>query len=565
MNSLNIRQKLFFVFGILIVIFAANGLFTCYSMNSINDGAMRIVTKLMPNVTAGTKTMQTLAEYQRGEYAIVMSTGLSSRIYAVQETRKLGDQIDIALKTMAPNISKKDADIFQELCTNWESYKKVLAKVTTFAKSGQPTEAVKEIEAAQIQYDLISANLNLVVDSEKDFIHAESNNASAKYEQTKWTLIICIFAVILISIFIAFYLSSNMMKSIRQLMHISNELADGNLSVEAVAQTKDEFGQLTEAYGKTVNNLRTLIRHIQDTANEVSSFAAQLMENAEQSAQATQQVAGSITNVAASSHQQVDSVGRSLTDIQDMSQSLHGFEEKASASADAAKNVEKIAADGKASIAGAVKQMAEIADSVTDSANVIKKLAERSTEIGQISDTISGIAEQTNLLSLNAAIEAARAGEAGRGFSVVAEEVRKLAEESATAAQKIASLIRTIQEDTAQAVARMEKGTSDVQSGQEVVTNAGKSFDTIATAITNLTQHSNNILSEARSSSANATQLVDVMKNINQSSYDVASEAESVSAATEQQSASMDEVATASKKLADLASVLTDSTAKFKI
>ena len=116
-----------------------------------------------------------------------------------------------------------------------------------------------------------------------------------------------------------------------------------------------------------------------------------------------------------------DNVTTSVNDIQSMSDSIKGFEYKASASSNAAKNVEGIAKEGKNAIAGAVKQMDEIAQSVMEASNVIKQLAERSEEIGQISDTIAGIAGDTNLLSLNAAIEAARAGEAGRGFAVVSE------------------------------------------------------------------------------------------------------------------------------------------------
>lgn len=209
--------------------------------------------------------------------------------------------------------------------------------------------------------------------------------------------------------------------------------------------------------------------------------------------------------------------------------------------------------------------MNQITDSVTESAAVIEKLAERSMEISQISDTISNIADQTNLLALNAAIEAARAGEAGRGFSVVAEEVRKLAEESGQAAQQIAELISTIQADTVQAVERMKKGTEDVQSGKDVVNKAGTAFETITSAVSSLTESSEAILAAAQRSAQKAEQLVSVMDGINKTGRDVAAETESVSAATEEQSASMDEIAGASQKLAELAQDLQGSTSKFKI
>jgi methyl-accepting chemotaxis protein len=276
-------------------------------------------------------------------------------------------------------------------------------------------------------------------------------------------------------------------------------------------------------------------------------------------------VAISIGNVAAATSQQGTAVSSSAADIRVMSEDIRGFEDSASASSASAHRVEDIAVKGKTAIAGAVTQMNQITDSVTESAAVIEKLAERSMEIGQISDTISNIADQTNLLALNAAIEAARAGEAGRGFSVVAEEVRKLAEESGQAAQQIAALIASIQTDTTQAVDRMKKGTEDVQSGKEVVNKAGIAFETITSAVEELTSNSEAILSAARRSAQKAAELVEVMDGINESGREVAVETESVSAATEEQSASMDEIANASQKLAGLAQELQDSTTKFKL
>jgi methyl-accepting chemotaxis protein len=294
----------------------------------------------------------------------------------------------------------------------------------------------------------MTSKLSHVVDNRKDFIQQENISAASKYQTTKWTLIVCILLVVLLSVMMAMKLSQSIMNSIRYLMNVSQEVAAGNLTVEARSAATDEFGVLTNTYGTTIQHLRKLIQHIQETANQVAAFSGQLTENASQSALATQQVAESISNVAGNTSQQGDAVSNSTENLQKMTQNLQGFEEKASASAEAARSVESIASDGKASIAGAVGQMAEIAGSVTASAEVIRQLSARSTEIGQISVTISSIAEQTNLLALNAAIEAARAGEAGRGFSVVADEVRKLAEASSEAAAQISTLIQTIQADT---------------------------------------------------------------------------------------------------------------------
>ena len=449
--------------------------------------------------------------------------------------------------------------------TTWEAYKKNTSKLTELAKNNKNAEATKLLEQSNSDYASMTSKLSHVVDNRKDFIQQENISAASKYQTTKWTLIVCILLVVMLSVMMAMKLSQSIMNSISYLMNVSQEVAAGNLTVEARSAATDEFGVLTNTYGTTIQHLRKLIQHIQETANQVAAFSGQLTENASQSALATQQVAESISNVAGNTSQQGEAVSNSTENLQKMTKNLQGFEEKASASAEAARSVESIASDGKTSIAGAVGQMAEIAGSVTASAEVIRQLSARSTEIGQISVTISSIAEQTNLLALNAAIEAARAGEAGRGFSVVADEVRKLAEASSEAAAQISTLIQTIQADTDAAVERMEKGTQDVENGRKVVTEAGNAFETISAAIVDLNAHAAAILADAQESTAKASALAEAMQGIDQSAKDVSAETESVSAATEEQSASMDEVANASRQLAGLAQELTDSTKKFRI
>lgn len=565
MNALTIRKKLYLVFGLLIVIFICNGLYSAFTLNKVNDGAMRIATQHLQGVLAATDSNSAMSNYRQGEYAIVTATSLPNRVRASQETKKLGDQIDITFDAIAPTLTGDTAQNFTEMRQSWEKYKQNSTQLMQLAENNQSAEALKLLEKSNTDYNTITTKLSTVVDDRKDFIHKENMAAAAEYAQAKITLIISILFVIVLSGFMAWYLSSTIHTSIQYLMDISKEVADGNLTVDVEAKTQDEFGILTNAYKDTITNLRTLIDNIQKTSENVAAFSEELTANASQSAQATQQVAVSIGNVAAATSQQGASVSASADNIRAMSDDIHGFEESASASSASAHRVEGIATTGKDAIAGAVTQMNQITESVTESASVIEKLAERSMEIGQISDTISNIADQTNLLALNAAIEAARAGEAGRGFSVVAEEVRKLAEESGQAAQQIATLIATIQTDTVQAVERMKKGTEDVQSGKEVVNKAGTAFENIANAVAELTKSSEAILSAAQRSSQKAGQLVAVMDGINKSGRDVAAETESVSAATEEQSASMDEIAGASQKLAELAQELQNSTTKFKL
>ena len=565
MDNLTIRKKLILVFGVVLAIFFAASLYAGYSLHQINNGALRIATEHLASVMRGMEAKGTLSEYRQQEYAVVTSKKLTERLYAAGREKNLASQIDITFDALEPAVAPDRKDDFQQLRSEWTSYRKSSEQLTSMAKSGQAEAAMAELEKSAYQYEDIANRMSVIVDSSKDFIHQESLDASARYEQTKWTLIICVLVVLALAAGMGWYLSSGIMKSVNYLKDVSEQVSAGDLTVQPEPMTEDELGSLTVAYGETIQHLHGLIQDIQRTAENVQSYAAQLTENANQSAQATQQVATSITNVAGSSSETGDAVTRSLGDIQSMAESMTNFEQTASETAQATQKVAAIAKNGQSAINGAVCQMAEISASVTESAETIAALAKRSTEIGQISDTIADIAEQTNLLALNAAIEAARAGEAGRGFSVVADEVRKLAEGSSEAAQQIAALISAIQKDTDAAVERMKKGTADVESGRTVVAEAGRAFETIAGSVEGLTQGAQKILDEARTASDKAMALVEVMENIDKSSRAVASETESVSAATEEQSASMDEIAQASDKLSTVANELQASTKKFKI
>lgn len=565
MKNLTIKQKLFLVFILLIVAFIGNGIYSAFSLSAINDGALRIATQHLQGVISASESAKAMSEYRQGEYSVIDATTLPNRIFSAQQTKKLADQIDITFDSVEPGLEGDIKKEFSEMRTAWNQYKENSKKVIEEAKQGNVVEARKLVENSIDKYTLIGVKLNKILDNRKDFIHEEVVESASKYNQTRIILIISIIIVVLFSIFMAIALTKSILRSIEYLSNVSKELADGNLTVEAKAQTNDEFGQLTEIYADTIEKLRTLIENIQHNAKDASNFAAQLNENASQSAIATQQVAASIGNVADNANKQGEAVAHTTEEIRAFAELLQNFEEKANSSVTSAKNVEEIAENGRAAVRGAVNQMSAVAESVANSAKVINQLAERSAQIGDISLTIASIAEQTNLLALNAAIEAARAGEHGRGFAVVSDEVRKLAEGSNVAASQIAEMITSIQDEMKQALEQMERGNNEVESGKIVVAAAGDSFKNINNAISQLTEHAEEILKNAQDALTKVDDIVDTMDELNKSSKDVSAETESVSAATEEQSASIDEVAGASQKLSELAEALTESTAKFKI
>lgn len=565
MSNLTIRQKLNLIFAVLILVFVAVSIYSTYALNKINEGAMRIATTHLLSVLVATDNGKAMEQYRQLEYSIVTAPNLISRSYAEKKASKLADQIDITFNMLEKSMEGKVDNNLHSLRQEWASYRSQLNNIIVLSNNSQSAQAAQILESSLNKFEYLSDLLLKVIDARKDFINDETRIASAEYQRTKFILIASVILVIAISVSMAFYLSRSINTSIQYLIGIANRIAEGNLTADVTPKTNDEFGMLTHAFGETVKQLKSLIKGITSTADNLVTFSEQLTSNADQSALATQQVANSISNVAFNMTNQGEQVNSSVVEINHMTEDISAFEKLSEQSSKSANDVADIAQAGRVAVSGAISQMETIAASVTESAEVIRQLAARSEEISQISDTISAIAEQTNLLALNAAIEAARAGEHGKGFAVVANEVRKLAEGSALAASKIAELIRVIQDDTTKAVERMEQGTLDVQSGKSVVDQAGNSFSTIVQAVIGLTKNAEIILQAARSSAEKINKLVAVMDELNKTSTAVSQEAESVSAATEQLSASMDEIASASKNMSDMAQKLKDSTSQFKL
>ncbi|MBP9538122.1 MAG: methyl-accepting chemotaxis protein [Negativicutes bacterium] len=392
------------------------------------------------------------------------------------------------------------------------------------------------------------------------------NELYAPVKKMMVTLVIMGVIIIALLVGVISTFTLNISKAIDQMKDFANKLAEGDFAkCEFNINREDEIGSLGRALVSMRDRLRDVISKVSSSAQMVAASSEELTASSDESSQSSAQIIKVITDVAMGADKQVLSVETALGTVERIVKEIDNMSKSSAEMAGKASEMAEKAGVGNQIVNKAIGQMDSLGKSVDTSSVLIGQLGERSKEIGEIVNTISGIAGQTNLLALNAAIEAARAGEHGRGFAVVADEVRKLAEQSQVSAKHISELIGKIQNDTQSVVKSMNVGTTEVKAGAEAVNNAGTIFRDIYKMIGEVNRE---IIAtqKAVEEMIKASNEADVaVMEIEEISKKTAEGTGTASAATEEQSATIQEVAGASRALAELAQELQKLVNSFKI
>ncbi|MBS8266489.1 methyl-accepting chemotaxis protein [Mesobacillus boroniphilus] len=401
---------------------------------------------------------------------------------------------------------------------------------------------------------------------QEDALNSTSETLSGDVQKVALLIIILSAAAFIIGIGIATYISRVISKPVQLVSQAAKQLADGNLVIDKInVKNNDEIGQLATDFNEMATNLRNLILQVSSTSEQVAASAEEMMASTEQTNSATHQVATAIQEVAGGAELQSKNTEESAKAVGEMSGGIQRAAETTSNVAESAAETAKQAQVGQESLEKVIEKMKSINDTTSETNGVIKDLDRKSAEIGKIIEVITGIADQTNLLALNAAIEAARAGEHGKGFAVVADEVRKLAELSRQSASQISGLIEVIQKETHQVVEMMNKGTVEISEGSLLVEETGRTFEEILKSIENVSEEIQEVSAISEEMSASVQQVNASIEEVTKIARgSVASTAE-IASATEEQLASMEEVASSSASLANLAENLREMVTKFKV
>jgi len=369
----------------------------------------------------------------------------------------------------------------------------------------------------------------------------------------------------MVTMVLGFLMAKGLTTEIGALVAAARTVAEGDLTKDVPVNTRDDIGQLAETFNQMVGNLRELVREVKVTSDAVTASALALSASAEEMNSSTEEIAGTVEQIAKGAEHQAGLVEQTSKVMRQMAEAITEIASRAKAAAEAAAEAGYTAQTGGKSAREAMEKMRGVFTIIEGAAGGVKVLSDKTQQIGTIVDVITKIAQQTNLLALNATIEAARAGEAGRGFAVVAEEVRKLATEAATSAEKIAEIIKEVQSENTRVVASMEVATRDIASGREGLTYTSDALEEIVRVVVEQVKKVQEISALTQQQTEGAQSLVRTIDEIAKVAEDNAASTEEASAATTEQTASMEQMAQSAQQLSGLADKLKTMVARFNV
>ena len=567
LKNIKIRSKLFVIIIISALALSIVGIQGIGGLNKLSKGSEIIYQdQLVPNqLFAKLKANNLDIDTYKFELMVTKDNDRNETLQKHikeknEENSTLMEKID-QLKLM-DNVSKK----YENFKTEYKKLQDISSEMLSLAVKNENDKAydvyLKKMEPQRETVNqLIEDIQTLNADNAKTIYQQDSKEAGSIIT----LLIIVIAAALVLSISIGLLMTRLITKPIKDIQALFAETEQGDFTVKGTYQSKDELGLLTSSFNKMVAGVRSIIETVGETSHQVASSSQELSASADESTKASEYISTTIQELAVGSDQQVESVENSRTVIMGMTEFAERISSNAEKAAATADQTAMMSLEGTKAINKVSTQMKSINETVVSLSEAFKHLTERSNEIGNITEVITSIAEQTNLLALNAAIEAARAGEQGKGFAVVADEVRKLAEQSARSAEQITRLITIIQNDTKQTMNSVISATGEVKEGLVVVHEAGGAFQKIENSITEVVTQINDVTNLVKNLTAGASEIETAISGVKEVAETAAGGTQTVSAATQEQLASMEEIAAASQILAQNAEELQHLIQKFKI
>jgi methyl-accepting chemotaxis protein len=527
LNNLKIGTRLSLGFGLVLVLLIATGLIGFVGMQRITDkteSAFAVEAKLGEFFARARTNVVFLRQYEKDTFINIDSAEKVTEYEKKWNEKR--ERLELWLSELEKmNLPDKDKEAARAIRANMAKYAAGMNKVLGEIRAGKIKTAQEANKAIGPAKDAAHNMEKIASDASKgafENMRAREKEVTTLNNRVESSLTVVVLLAIVLGVAITILITRSIVVPIRSINALLNDIAsgEGDLTKRLDAASRDELGQIEGSFNTFVEKLHGIISQVAQSTAQVATASSQLFSSSEQIATGAEEVAGQTGTVAAAG--------------EEMAATSAEIAQNCGMAAEGSKHANDSALAGAAVVEETVQVMSRIALRVKESAQTVESLGSRSDQIGAIIGTIEDIADQTNLLALNAAIEAARAGEQGRGFAVVADEVRALAERTTKATREIGEMIKAIQNETKGAVVAMEEGVREVEKGTSEAAKSGDALKDILDQINAVTMQVNQIATAAEQQTATTSEISNNIQQITDVVQETARGAQESAAAASQ-------------------------------
>ncbi|MDU9389474.1 methyl-accepting chemotaxis protein [Pseudomonas sp. zfem002] len=520
LRNMNIAPRALLGFALIGALMLALGTFALTQMSKIRQAGEDIEQITVPSIKALDQINLLTLRLRTLSYRLMINREADLLQNTVSQLAERNNQIDAARKVYEPLIaSDEERNVYNQYVQALGQYRQLESRMVQHSQAND-LPAIREMINRELLQNMeqITANLDKLVQINTDQTR-DINQAATDQYTSAFTLVIgLLIAATVLTFLCAIILTRSIVKPIEEVLGVAEQIAAGNLTHSIRPEGKDEAARLQQAMAKMQEQLRDTLQQIAGSATQLASAAEELNSVTEESARGLQQ--------------QNNEIEQAATAVTEMTSAVEEVARNAVSTSEASAEATRSATDGRDLVMETVSAIERMSTDVQSTSVLVGNLAEQSRDIGKVLDVIRGLADQTNLLALNAAIEAARAGEAGRGFAVVADEVRALAHRTQQSTAEIERMVSSIQGGTEQAVGSMRNSTERAESTLSIARGAGSALETITGAVAQINERNLVIASAAEEQAQVAREVDRNLVNINDLSVQSATGAHQTSAAS---------------------------------
>jgi methyl-accepting chemotaxis protein len=495
-RNISIAPRAFLGFSFIAILVIILSVFAIDRMKTIRSATVALETNMLPSIGFLADVNEDIMRLRNSMFRMILNRDLATLQQSEATTTELIKKLSRDKESYAALPAESDEKaLYAALNKNLINFLSIQNQVFELSKKDD-TESMRNIINTTLRTtgDQVIEQVAGIIRLNKDNAAIASQLSGKQYDSATHAVVIVSISAVLLTILLAWILTGSIVKPLAAAVLAADQIAEGDLTKQIIISGKDEPARLLGALVKMQTNLRGTIQKISGSATQLASAAEQLTAVTDESSRGLQR--------------QNDEIQQAATAVNEMTAAVEEVARNAVSTSESSQNSAHTSLRGRSKVAETVAAIQAMTNDVQTTTILIEGLAEQGREIGTVLDVIRSIAEQTNLLALNAAIEAARAGEAGRGFAVVADEVRALAHRTAQSTQEIEQMVVGIQGGTGQAVQSMTASTSRTRSTLELAQAAGAALEEITESISHINER-NLVIASASEEQAQVSREVD--------------------------------------------------------